>query len=89
MKCRVPLAVDGVVPQDIDTWPEIDLCDARDHEARLATRRAYPVQGPIDYCDACCARLQQVYTILCVYLHVEELSLGRCVRRLRGKEIDP
>lgn len=84
MRVRLPLDAYGVDLDDPETWPECDICDSKDHVPRFATHRAYPVDGPIDYCASCTEGIQAVYAALGAHLHVEELQLSAATRKLRG-----
>ena len=86
MKLRLPLNAPGVDRDDADTWPEVHVCDAKDHEPRFATRLLHWVTGPVECCDPCAAQMLAVAKALGTHVHVEALPLGAMVDRLQRKE---
>lgn len=76
MKLHLPLAgAPGFDIDDAETWPEVRVCESRDHEARFATVRAHLVQGPTEYCADCAAWAKKIYEALGAHLAVEPIDL--------------
>lgn len=88
MKLRLPLNAPGVDRNNVDTWPEVHICESNPscHEPRFATRILHWVTGPIEYCDPCAEQMLAVAKTLGVYVHVDYLPLGAMVDRLQRKE---
>ncbi len=87
MKIRLPLNVKGMQVDDIETWPEVDICDSQDCGA-LATGLYHWVDGPVVYCPHCGAWMLQVAETLGVHVHVEPITLPVPATTTRGIDVD-
>jgi len=85
-KMRLPLDGPGTRLEDPDTWTNVHVCESLNHEPRHAMRRLFLVQGPVEYCEPCAAKMLAIYASLGVHCHVEDLRLRQVVNRLTAAE---
>jgi hypothetical protein len=85
---RLPIRVKGVDVDDVETWPDVTLCDSKDAahlaEPRFATWRCHWISGPVDYCEPCKIAMTRVAAALGAHLHCDEIPLPVLDDAVRG-----